>query len=34
VVCATANEAVPKSSTVAMAIVFDILIFLGWSPQG
>lgn len=34
VVCATANEAVPKSSAVAIAIVFDILISLGWSPGG
>ena len=32
VVCATANEAVPTSNAVAMAIVFDILISLGWSP--
>jgi hypothetical protein len=34
VVCATANEAVPRSNAVAMAIVFDILISLGWSPGG
>lgn len=34
VVCATANEAVPRSNAVAMAIVFDMLISLGWSPGG